>query len=152
MFCLIQVLRIYKLVSKSNDRRWHNQASNNIARYQDYRLKAKAQVYPKTVKTRKMYLCILISQLVLQSSIYSVKQPVDSAIGVFVPGQDYLLTGQTILMFYTIVSEFTPSVFQTPYVCHLLYLLSRREDVKLHRVRHLLQYQKDMVSNPALFP
>ena len=37
------------------------------------------------------------------------------------------------------------SALQCPYVCHLLYLLTRKEDVKYFRVRALLQLQQKMV-------
>ncbi|XP_064639090.1 centromere protein I-like isoform X2 [Lineus longissimus] len=37
---------------------------------------------------------------------------------------------------------FTQSKAICPYVCHLLYLLTRKEDVSLHRIRHLLNLQQ----------
>lgn len=37
------------------------------------------------------------------------------------------------------------TIFQTPYVCHLLYLLTRKEDVRLYRVRKLLELQTKLV-------
>lgn len=37
------------------------------------------------------------------------------------------------------------NIFQTPYICHLLYLLTRKEDVRLYRVRKLLELQTKLV-------
>ncbi|KAH3821904.1 hypothetical protein DPMN_123672 [Dreissena polymorpha] len=46
---------------------------------------------------------------------------------------------------YGVIFHFLHYRIFMPYVCHLLYLLTRKEDVSLYRVRYLLQFQKDMV-------
>ncbi|XP_052215078.1 centromere protein I-like isoform X1 [Dreissena polymorpha] len=51
---------------------------------------------------------------------------------------------------YGVIFHFLHYRILMPYVCHLLYLLTRKEDVRLYRVRYLLQFQKDMGTQPFL--
>ncbi|XP_060571869.1 centromere protein I-like isoform X2 [Ruditapes philippinarum] len=57
---------------------------------------------------------------------------------------EYIDTRDNLHAMYGVLFHFLHYRILTPYICHLLYLLTRKEDVKLFRVRFLIQYQKDM--------
>ncbi|XP_045199396.1 centromere protein I-like [Mercenaria mercenaria] len=57
---------------------------------------------------------------------------------------EYIDTRDDLHAMYGVLFHFLHYRIMTPYICHLLYLLTRKEDVKLFRVRFLIQYQKDM--------
>ncbi|XP_052782659.1 centromere protein I-like [Mya arenaria] len=63
---------------------------------------------------------------------------------------DYLEGRDHLHCLYDTIFHFLHYRTLMPYVCHLLYLLTRKEDIRLFRVRHLLQYQKDMGTQPYL--
>lgn len=51
---------------------------------------------------------------------------------------------------YGTIFYFLENDLMCPYVCHLLYLLTRREDVRLFRVRALINVQKRVGSQPYI--
>ncbi|KAL4220762.1 hypothetical protein ACF0H5_021156 [Mactra antiquata] len=63
---------------------------------------------------------------------------------------DYIDTRTNLHGMYGVLFHFLHYRVMMPYICHLLYLFTRKEDVRLFRVRFLLQYQKDMGPQPFL--
>ncbi|XP_023675681.1 centromere protein I [Paramormyrops kingsleyae] len=51
---------------------------------------------------------------------------------------------------YGFIFSFVTQETMCPYICHLLYLLTRKENVRLHRVRKLLELQGKMGRQPFL--
>ncbi|XP_033760033.1 centromere protein I-like [Pecten maximus] len=63
---------------------------------------------------------------------------------------DYIDKKENLHKLYGIIFYFLENQTMMPYVCHLLYLLTQKEDVRLFRVRRLLMIQNKMGAQPYL--
>ncbi|KAL3846578.1 hypothetical protein ACJMK2_017554 [Sinanodonta woodiana] len=63
---------------------------------------------------------------------------------------DYIDGRDRLHGLYGLLFRFLHFHSMLPYMCQLLYFLTRREDVKLYRVRQLLELQKNLGSQPYL--
>lgn len=63
---------------------------------------------------------------------------------------DYIETKDDLHKLYGLIFYFLDNQTMMPYVCHLLFLLTRKEDVRLFRVRKLLNLQNRVGAQPYL--
>ncbi|XP_069104812.1 centromere protein I-like isoform X2 [Argopecten irradians] len=63
---------------------------------------------------------------------------------------DYIDKKENLHKLYGIIFFFLENQTMMPYVCHLLYLLTQKQDVRLFRVRRLLMIQNKMGAQPYL--
>lgn len=63
---------------------------------------------------------------------------------------DYIDEKETVQKLGYLLFYFIENTVLTPYICHLLYLLTRKEDVRLYRVRKLLELQTKLGPQPYL--
>ncbi|VDI37277.1 centromere protein I [Mytilus galloprovincialis] len=63
---------------------------------------------------------------------------------------DYIDTKDDIHKLYGLIFFFLDNQTMMPYVCHLLFLLTRKEDVRMFRVRKLLSLQNRVGAQPYL--
>ncbi|KAJ8303826.1 hypothetical protein KUTeg_018619 [Tegillarca granosa] len=63
---------------------------------------------------------------------------------------DYIDDKEKIHKLYGLIFYFLENQVLMPHVCHLLFLLTRKEDIKMFRVRHLLNLQTRIGPQPYL--